>query len=129
MKLIPPRAHGLLDYAAAALLICSPWLFGFAGDQPESKIPLFLGVFTLVYSLLTRYDYGAIYWLSFRTHLVIDFLSGVFLATSPWLFHFSDRVYMPHLLMGVAEIIVVILSDPIIRTQTTDKAHISQKYN
>ena len=34
----------------------------------------------------------------------MDFLSGVFLAISPWVFGFSERVWVPHVLVGLFEI-------------------------
>lgn len=37
-------------------------------------------------------------------HLLLDALSGVLLAASPWLFGFADRVRAPHLLAGLFEI-------------------------
>lgn len=37
-------------------------------------------------------------------HLWLDGLSGVLLAASPWLFNFYDRVFLPHLLIGLFEI-------------------------
>jgi len=39
-----------------------------------------------------------------RGHLTIDIIAGIFLAISPWLFGFSEIVYWPHLLVGIAEI-------------------------
>jgi hypothetical protein len=39
-----------------------------------------------------------------RTHLMIDLFSGIFLAASPWLFGFADEIYLPHLVLGIAEI-------------------------
>lgn len=38
------------------------------------------------------------------THLTLDLLSGLLLAASPWLFGFSEFVYVPHLVLGVLEI-------------------------
>ena len=34
----------------------------------------------------------------------VGFGRGVLLAASPWLFGFADRVYWPHLILGLAEI-------------------------
>jgi hypothetical protein len=36
-------------------------------------------------------------------HLWVDGLAGFFLAASPWLLGFADRVWLPHLLLGLAE--------------------------
>jgi SPW repeat len=104
MKIISSHTHGILDYVVGLLLIVAPWSLHFAEGGPETWIPVVLGASALVYSLLTRYDLGVVKVLPFRAHLTLDFLSGVLLAASPWLFQFSDRVYLPHLLVGAFEI-------------------------
>jgi hypothetical protein len=35
---------------------------------------------------------------------MIDLMSGIFLAVSPWLFGFADEVYLPHLVLGILEV-------------------------
>lgn len=104
MRFIPTKVHGVLDYVVGLLLIFAPRIFGFDNGGPEARIPVILGVMTLIYSLLTRYELGLIKVIPFRGHLSLDFLSGVFLAVSPWLFGFSDRVWVPHLIVGLFEI-------------------------
>jgi hypothetical protein len=37
-------------------------------------------------------------------HLATDVAAGALLAVSPWLFGFADRVYLPHLVVGLFEI-------------------------
>ena len=104
MRFIPTRVHGILDYVVGVLLIFAPRIFGFQNGGPEDRIPVMLGIATLIYSLLTRYELGLIKVIPFRVHLTLDFLSGVFLAISPWVFGFSERVWVPHLLVGLFEI-------------------------
>lgn len=94
----------MLDYIVGILLILAPRLFGFQNGGPEDRIPVMLGVLALIYSLLTRYELGLFKLIPFRVHLTLDFLSGVFLAVSPWAFGFSDRVWGPHLVVGLLEI-------------------------
>ena len=53
---------------------------------------------------MTDYELGATRTLSMRTHLTMDFMSGLLLAVSPWLFGFADYVWMPHVILGVVEI-------------------------
>jgi hypothetical protein len=110
MKIIPTRVHGMLDYIVGLLLIFAPRIFGFQNGGPEDRIPVTLGVLTLIYSLLTRYELGLFKLIPFRVHLTIDFLSGVFLAVSPWAFGFSDRVWAPHLIVGLFEIAASMMS-------------------
>jgi hypothetical protein len=40
-----------------------------------------------------------------RMHLLLDIASGMLLAASPWLFGFADRVFLPHLVVGLFEIV------------------------
>jgi hypothetical protein len=104
MRFIPTRIHGMLDYSMGLLLIAAPWLFGFAAGGAETWVPVILGAGALLYSLFTDYELGLIRSLPMTTHLALDGLSGAFLAVSPWLFGFADLVYLPHLILGIAEI-------------------------
>ena len=104
MRLIPTKIHGVLDYLVGALLIAAPWLFNFADGGARQWLPVALGAAAIVYSLFTDYELGVIRRLSMPTHLLLDLLSGILLAASPWLFRFADEVYLPHLVLGVLEI-------------------------
>ena len=104
MRFISTKVHGYLDYSVGLLLIAAPWLFGFARGGAETWVPVILGASAIVYSLLTDYELGASRQLSMRTHLGLDIFSGILLAASPWLFGFADYVYLPHLILGIAEI-------------------------
>lgn len=105
MKFISTSIHGILDYALALLLIATPWLFGFVdiGTEPESVIPILLGIGVALYSIFTDYEWGAVRGLSMTAHLWIDALGGLFLALSPWIFSFASEVYLPHVILGVLE--------------------------
>ena len=104
MRIISTRMHGILDYLMGVLLIAAPWLFGFAQNGAETWIPVALGISALVYSLMTNYELGVVKTISMSTHLTLDLFSGILLAASPWLFGFADVVYLPHLILGIAEI-------------------------
>lgn len=89
----------------ALLLIATPWLFGFVdiGTNPESVIPILLGTAVAAYSLFTDYEWGAVRGIPMTIHLWLDAIGGIFLAASPWLFGFAGEVYLPHLILGLAE--------------------------
>ena len=82
MRFIPTREHGVIDYLVGVLLIFAPSIFGFQNGGPEDRIPVVLGVITILYSLFTRYELGLFKVIPFKTHLALDFVSGVFLAIS-----------------------------------------------
>lgn len=104
MRFINTRFHGIMDYLVSIVLIASPWLLDFSRGGAETWIPIILGVSAIVYSLITDYEMGVARQISMKTHLSLDILSGVFLALSPWLFGFSDFVYLPHLIFGIVEV-------------------------
>ena len=104
MRFIPTRVHGLLDYLVGLLLIAAPWVFNFARGGAETWVPVALGVGALVYSVFTDYELGLVRRLPMGTHLTLDLLSGLVLAASPWLFGFSDFVWVPHVVLGVLEV-------------------------
>lgn len=111
MKLIPTRVHGVLDYLVGAFLMTTPWVFGFWRNGVESWVPIWLGAAAVVYSLLTNYELGVAKLLTMRTHLWLDLMSGVFLAASPWIFRFDSHVYAPHLVLGLLEICVSLMTN------------------
>lgn len=110
MRFISTKVHGILDYTVGILLMAAPWLLGFTRGGAETWVPVILGAITIVYSTFTNYELSAVRLLPMRTHLGLDLASGILLAMSPWLFGFSGEVYLPHLLVGMLEIGVVLMT-------------------
>lgn len=113
MRFIPTRIHGIIDYIVGILLIAAPWLFDFARGGAETWIPVILGIGTIIYSLVTDYEVSATRKMAMTTHLWLDVIAGAFLAVSPWLFGFADYVYLPHLIVGIAEIGVSLMTQTV----------------
>jgi hypothetical protein len=55
IKSIPVQAHVVLDYILAALLIASPFIFGFTDDGTATAVFIALGVFHLLMTIATRF--------------------------------------------------------------------------
>lgn len=110
MKFISRKAHAVLDYLVGIALIAAPSLFGFSDNDAATWSAVGVGVVTLIMSVMTDYEGGLIKVISMGTHLTMDLIAGIFLAVSPWLLGFADRVFLPHLIVGVMEIAVVIFS-------------------
>lgn len=104
MRFIPTRIHGMLDYAMGLLLIAAPWLLGFYAGGAETWVPVVLGAGAIAYSLMTDYELGVARVISMPAHLSMDAVGGVILAVSPWLFGFAEYVWVPHVVLGIAEI-------------------------
>src|SRR5215213_2483256 len=101
MRFISTQVHGVLDYLVGVLLIAVPWILGFDGTGAAQWVPVILGVAAIIYSLLTRYELGMARVIPMSVHLWLDALSGLLLAASPWLFGFSDIVWVPHVVVGL----------------------------
>ena len=102
MRFISTKVHGLLDYLVGGVLVgTSPWLFGYAKGGAETWVPVFMGIGAVLYSLMTDYELGVLRTLSMRGHLMIDWVWGVLLGASPWLFGFAGRVWVLHLAFGL----------------------------
>ncbi|MDR7211048.1 SPW repeat protein [Flavobacterium piscis] len=104
MKLITPKTHAYLDYIVGIFLLVAPFTFHLARRSPEGLIFFILGAGLLIYSMITNYELGLFKIIPMKVHLLLDVLSGIILAASPWLLGFSDRVYLPHLIVGLFEI-------------------------
>lgn len=113
LRILPTRFHAPIDYVVGCFLIVAPWVFGFYDAEPAMLCFVIAGGAALAYSLLTNYELGLFKILSMKIHLTLDLLSGIALAISPWLFGFSDVVFLPHLLFGIFEIIASLITETI----------------
>lgn len=118
MRFIPTRVHGMLDYLVGALLIAAPWIFGFSDNEAATWVPVIIGASTIVYSLLTNYELGAVPLISMPTHLGIDGLAGIVLLVSPWLFGFETVVWAPHVMVGIVEVMAALTTHRIPAAQS-----------
>lgn len=101
--MISTKIHGYLDYILGATLIVLPLILEIpSGDA--STVLVVLGVWVIVYSLITDYELGLLKILSMKTHLVIDLVGGALLIAAPWLFGFADETFWPFVILGVLEI-------------------------
>ena len=123
MRWIPTRLHGVLDYLTGVFLIAMPFLFDFDRGGAETMVPIMLGVGAIAYSLLTDYELGAIRKLAVRTHLALDIASGLFLAASPWIFDFEEYVYLPHLVVGLFEVMTAMMTKATAEGSTYTRTH------
>ncbi|MBW3570149.1 MAG: hypothetical protein KY467_03490 [Gemmatimonadetes bacterium] len=110
---LPTRVHGMLDYLLGSLLIGAPWLFGFAAGGAETWVPVVLGGGILLYSLFTDYELGAVKRLQMPAHLLLDAVGGLLLAVSPWIFGFDERVWIPHVAIGLVEVVTAAVTDTV----------------
>jgi hypothetical protein len=87
-----------------ALLVALPWLFGLDRGSPAALVPMTLGAAALAVTFFTDHELGVVRRIPMAAHLWVDGLAGALLASSPWLFGFADRVWLPHLALGLTEV-------------------------
>lgn len=110
MRFVPTRIHGVADWLLGALLIVLPWLFGLDRGSPEGWLPMALGAVGLVVTFFTDHELGIVRRIPMVGHLGVDGLAGALLAASPWLFGFADQVWLPHLALGLTEVVAAFVT-------------------
>ena len=70
MKLLSTRTHGVVDYLTAGTLLALPRAMGWGDRVTNLLTGAALG--TVAYSLLTRYELGAVKVLPMKAHLALD---------------------------------------------------------
>jgi hypothetical protein len=110
MRFIPTRIHGVIDYLTGLVLIVAPFVFGFADGGAAQWVPIILGAAILLMSIMTDYELSLAKVIPMPLHLGVDAAGGLLLAASPWLFGFADQVFWPHLIIGLMEIGVSLMT-------------------
>ena len=115
-KPISARVHGVLDYAVAAVFLNAPMVFGFQ-HTVASRVAYWLTGIHLLLTACTNFPLGPFRWIPFKIHGVIELVAGVFVLLAPWIFGFGDQPAARNffVVMGIAVLIVVALSDYIVR--------------
>jgi NADH dehydrogenase len=80
---------------------------------------MLIGAAVVGYSLLTDYELGAVPSIAVTSHLALDGFLGLLLAASPWLFGFADRVYWPHVLLGLFSVIMSLITETDVRRRAS----------
>ena len=110
MKVISTRTHGVLDYLTGVALLALPRLMGWSSQTTLLLTCLAIG--TVVYSSLTRYQLGAMKVLPMKSHLVLDFMSGVLLCAAPFFLNESGTARIVLIGLGVFEILASLVTQP-----------------
>jgi hypothetical protein len=109
-KPIPTKVHGVLDYVTALTLIVLPRLLSWSA--PVTMLLTVLGVTTVIYSLVTRYELGVAKLLPMKGHLALDAISGLGLLVAAFLVPSSGNGEMTGLIvLGLFELAVTLLSE------------------
>ncbi|HEX8237122.1 MAG TPA: hypothetical protein VF600_14285 [Abditibacteriaceae bacterium] len=83
MRFIPTKVHGAMDYMTVLALLALPRLLDFS-DRATTLLTG-VAIMALLYTLLTRFELGALRVLPVKVHLALDFVSGLLLVAAPFL--------------------------------------------
>ncbi|TYQ27777.1 hypothetical protein PseudUWO311_07075 [Pseudanabaena sp. UWO311] len=113
IRFISGSLHGILDYAAAIVLISVPLALNF---QTTSPLALWLsvaaGVLLVTYSLITDYGLSLVKWIPFNIHLILDAVAGVAFLVAPFLFGFEGLIRWFYFANGAIVLLLVLVTDP-----------------
>ena len=114
-RIVPTRIHAIMDYLIGIVLFLAPELFGFSEVGGAAvMIPRIVGVLILGQALMTDFELGVFKILPMTAHLAMDYLVGIFLAASPFLFGFSNNdtnVWLPHLIVGIVIFLQALMTE------------------
>ena len=117
--MIPTRIHGFFDYLMGLALIVVPYMVSDTRGI-EMWLPMGVGVLVLLQSLITDYECSVANLLPVRGHLAMDATVGGLLAISPWLLNFDERVFWPHVIVGVGLLASAVMTEKVRRDRRTD---------
>ena len=104
--------HVLTEYAVGVLSIVAPFLFSF--DATSAKIvSVLVGVGILVLAVMTDAPTGIARSLPVASHVVLDYVLGLFLIVAPFVFAFSDddtAATAYFLVVGVGYVLLAVLT-------------------
>lgn len=113
MKFITKQIHAFLDYPVAIALIALPFLLGLGSSNPLAfQLSVITGVAALILTILTDHQLGVVKVISYKMHLIVDFLVGVVFVIAPFIFSFEGMDAYYYWLNGAAVLFVVSMHKP-----------------
>lgn len=120
MKFITSKTHIIIGLFVGVLLLLAPTLFGFTGNQTASAVPVYIGIFIILSELTTTSQLSPLKLVPMRIHIVMDYLTGIFLALSPWLFGFANapaHAWVPHVVAGILTVGYALMTNPEVESE------------
>lgn len=110
MKFITKKIHAFLDYPVAIALIVLPFLLGLGDSNPLAlQLSVATGIAAFILTLLTDHQLGIYRVISYKIHLIVDFLVAVVFIIAPFIFSFEGIDAYYYWVNGAAVLTVVSL--------------------
>ncbi|TSE04959.1 MULTISPECIES: SPW repeat domain-containing protein [Aquimarina] len=113
MKFVTKRIHAFLDYPVAIALIILPFLLGLGASNPFAFwLSIATGIAALILTILTDHHLGIVRVISYKAHLIVDFLVAIVFILAPFIFSFKGIDAYYYWINGIAVLSVVSLHKP-----------------
>jgi hypothetical protein len=115
MRFISSKVHTIIGLLVGVALLFAAELFGFRDVQMATSVARIVGAFIIINELITTSQFSPFKLVPMRIHLFIDYLTGIVLALSPWLFGFAETSanhWMPHLVVGILIVGYALFTNP-----------------
>lgn len=90
MRFITKTIHAYLDYPVALGLVVMPFIFGLGSSSPLAIwLSVATGVAAFLLTVLTDHHLGVLKVLSYKFHLLVDFVVGLVFVAAPFLLNLS----------------------------------------
>ena len=110
MKFVTKRIHAFLDYPVAIALIVLPFLLGLGDSNPLAlQLSVATGIAASILTLLTDHHLGAFKVISYKMHLIVDFIVAIVFIIAPFIFSFEGIDAYYYWINGIAVLTVVSL--------------------
>jgi len=110
MRFITKKMHAFLDYPVAISLILLPFLLGLGSTNPTALyLSIATGFAALSLTLLTDHQLGLFRVISYKIHLIIDFIVAIVFILAPFIFSFQGVDAYYYWIIGVTVFFVVSL--------------------
>jgi hypothetical protein len=125
MRFLSVKTHTIIGLIFGILLLFVPGLLGFSDNAAATAIAQVVGIFVILSELVTTSQFSPLKLVPMRVHLILDYITGIFLVISPWLFGFADtpaNEWIPHLIVGILVIGYALVTNPALDTETRKTA-------
>jgi uncharacterized membrane protein YtjA (UPF0391 family) len=116
MKVVPKFYHGILDYLCGLLLLIAPNILGFSGvGGTAAWVPRIVGLLIVLQAMTTDYELGLMKIIPISMHLMTDYVVGIFMVLSPFLFGFyndSGAATILMIAMGLVAVAAAYMTQP-----------------
>jgi hypothetical protein len=88
---LPLNVHAALEPLIGAVLIASPWIFGFSDVDEATIACIVLGALVILTGAITDWRVSLIRLISIRTHFMADLTVALLLIVLPFILGFGDE--------------------------------------